>query len=92
MSSDTSVLAEAVKGVYDAHNTPTNRRVHIENEITALSRAKIVAEEHVHHNGDWALGSCDAELFALEWAIFIEELLKPVISWRDRLKKLMRRV
>ena len=86
MFHDTSALAEAVKGVYDVHDTPVSRRIHIENEITALSRAKIVAEEHVYHNGTWALGSCDAELFALEWEILLAEAPKPKLRWWERLK------
>lgn len=89
MFDDTSALAEAVKGVYDAHNAPDSRRIHIEDEITALSRAKIVAEEHVYHNGTWELGSCDAELFALEWEILLAEAPKRRVSWLDRLLKRM---
>jgi hypothetical protein len=85
-------LQRAVDGVYDAHDTPPDHRVDIDSyygtPYGSLGRAKIVADTHVYHNGDWALGSCDAELFALEWEIFLAELPEPKTTWRDRLRAL----
>ena len=68
-----AALAAAVAGVYDAHGTPAERRIPIAGQITYRSRAKIVADLHAQHDGEWAAGSCDAELFALEWEIFLAE-------------------
>ena len=80
------VVAVAVAGVYDAHGAPAERRIPIEGQVTYLSRAKIVADFHAEHNGDWAAGSCDAELFALEWEIFLAERPTPRLSLLGRLR------
>jgi hypothetical protein len=66
-------LALAVDAVYDAHDVPASRRIPIRGQFAAVPRANIVAESHRYHNGDWTLGSCDAELFALEWDIYLAE-------------------
>jgi hypothetical protein len=80
-----AALEAAVAAVYDAHGTPQGHRVVVDG---LLHRAKIVADTHAYHNGDWALGSCDAELFALEWEIFLAELPEPKTTWRGRLRAL----
>lgn len=67
-------LQLAVDAVYDAHDAHPRRRIPITNhprygDLLALTNAKIVADTHATHDGDWPLGSCDAELFHLEWLI-----------------------
>jgi hypothetical protein len=73
-------LQSAVDAVYDAHGVPARRRIAITNHpwagnVGALNRAKVVADAHYFHAGDWEPGSCDGELFALEWQIHVAETL-----------------
>ena len=86
-------LQHSVDAVYDAHGTPAERRIPIVgHEFTALARARIVADFHAYHDGDYALGSCDAELFALEWAIFLAGLPEPKVGWRDYVRAALARL
>lgn len=74
------LIAEAVKAVYDAHDAHPSRRViirpeHPFAEVAVYHDAKIVADTHATHNGWWPLGSCDGELFQLEWLLYQYEIL-----------------
>lgn len=73
-------LAEAVTAVYDCHNTALSRRIPITDhprygDLLALHNARLVADTHATHEGSWPLGSCDAELFQLEWLIYMYDKL-----------------
>ena len=64
-------LQLACDAVADAHGV--EHRVIEANPYTALTSAKAEADLHVHHDGNWPAGSCEAELFALEWEIYSAE-------------------
>ena len=75
-------LQLAVDAVYDAHAAHPRLRIAITNDprygdLLALTNAKLVADTHATHDGDWPLGSCDAELFHLEWLIHQYETIFP---------------
>lgn len=82
-AADAARLQDAVDAVYDAHGVDDPRRRPVLanhpmwGNYGALAAAKVIADAHVYHDGLWEAGSCDGELFALEWVIFDIETPEP---------------
>jgi len=67
-------LQDLCDAVADAHGA--SHYVISRNPYLALASAKVVADTHATHAGDWPMLSCDAELFALEWRIHLWEVAR----------------
>ena len=92
LAQDAEYLQEAVTGVYDAHGVKPEGRIDIAGHpYTDLPRSRIVSDIHASHDGDWAAGSCDAELFELDWRILVVES-KREAEKRERERSLMDRL
>lgn len=86
-------LRAAVEGVFLAHGEDYREHVVLGEWPVSLWRSKVVADFHVRHDGDWTAGSCDGELFLLEWEIHRAENPPPRPAlWRRLLYAVLTRL